>query len=46
MEFILITDVENVEKKYIFEYKESLPVFANDLKLNNKIDIIFTYTDS
>jgi hypothetical protein len=45
MEFIFITDVENMKEKYIFEYKEFPPAFADDLKLNNKIDIIFIYTN-
>jgi hypothetical protein len=46
MEFILITDVENMEEKYIFKYRRSSPIFADNLKLNNKIDVIFIYTDS
>jgi hypothetical protein len=46
MEFILIIDVEDMEEKYIFEYKEFPPALADDLKLNNKINIIFIYADS
>jgi hypothetical protein len=46
MKFIFITDVENMEKEYIFKYKKSFPVFADNLKLNNKIDIIFIYINS
>jgi hypothetical protein len=34
-----------MEEKYIFKYRRSPPAFANDLKLNNKTDIIFIYTD-
>jgi hypothetical protein len=45
MKFIFIIDVENMEEKYIFKYKESPPTFADNLELNNKIDIIFIYID-
>jgi hypothetical protein len=45
MKFTLITDVENIEEEYIFEYRKSFLALANDLELNNKIDIIFIYTD-
>jgi hypothetical protein len=34
-----------MKEKYIFKYKRSFPILADNLKLNNKIDIIFTYTD-
>jgi hypothetical protein len=46
MKFIFIIDVENMEEKYIFKYREFFPVLADDLELNNEIDIIFIYTDS
>jgi hypothetical protein len=45
MKFIFIIDVENMEEKYIFKYRKFSPIFADDLKLNNKIDIIFIYID-
>jgi hypothetical protein len=46
MKFTLITDVENMEEKYIFKYREFSPTLADNLELNNKIDIIFIYIDS
>jgi hypothetical protein len=35
-----------MKEKYIFKYRKSFPAFADNLKLNNKMDIIFIYTDS
>jgi hypothetical protein len=35
-----------MEEKYIFKYKEFFSALTDDLELNNKIDIIFIYTDS